>query len=625
MVVSRQNLIKDIMVIFILIGLSVVSYVLVVPQLQEKYLRFAQQSYLNEQTRVIRQAVENESIRIVHLDRMLAAEGLNGTRRTGVLLDQLKDTRFGIDDYGYFYIFDRNLKLIMQPVQPSLVGRYLGSVYTLDGESMADVMNGVLRSTGEGYVHYRWSDTGGIAKKKTVYVKPVAGTGWILAAGFYHEDMEKVSEPYLRLSRRAVTGTALSMGLVFLISLIIVGIFMVIMYLRIRATERDLSRHMSVLEQYKLILDESSLVSRTDASGNIIYVNDKFCETTGYRREEVSGRSHNVERHQDTPLEVFKGMWEAISGGAPWSGVIKNRKADGSSYYKRVTIVPIKNENGEIVEYLSSGQDVSEIIEKRGEIEKAFSTDSLTGLGNRMRLLGDIETMGSPALALINIRNFSGMNQTLGHENGDMIIRKLASDVFEFARLHGSVAYRVYADTFALLCPCTDDDDRVTFTKGIASRFSGISYPLDADSVDVHVYVGIAFQGRDSFVYADMALAHAKKSGAPIHVFNPEDAGLETDSAHNINVLKMIHDAIRNHRIIPYFQPIIDVRTGATTKYECLIRIINSDGAVIYPDAFIPVAKKTDVYPKLTLRMLEKSMDLFEKLFYDFSVNFTIE
>lgn len=318
-------------------------------------------------------------------------------------------------------------------------------------------------------------------------------------------------------------------------------------------------------------------------------------------------------------------MWDAISGGAPWSGVIKNRKADGSSYYKRATIVPIKNENSEIVEYLSSGQDVSEIIEKRGEIEKAFSTDSLTGLGNRMRLLGDIETMGSPALALINIRNFSGMNQTFGHDNGDMILRKLASDVFEFARSHGSVAYRAYADTFALLCPCTDDEDRVMFTKEIAARFSGISYPLDTDFVDVHMYVGIAFQGRDSFVYADMALAQAKKSGAAMHVFNPGDAGAETDSAHNINVLKMIHDAIRNQRVIPHFQPIMDVRTGKTTKYECLIRMINSDGAVIYPDDFIPVAKKTDVYQKLTLRMLEKSMDTFETSPYDFSVNLTIE
>jgi len=107
------------------------------------------------------------------------------------------------------------------------------------------------------------------------------------------------------------------------------------------------------LESVMDIINQVAIVSKTDLEGIITYVNDIFCNTSQYSKEELVGKNHNILRHHDMPSIVFKHMWEEIQDGKIWKGKLKNRAKDGSSYYVNANIFPIFNTNNEIKEYIA--------------------------------------------------------------------------------------------------------------------------------------------------------------------------------------------------------------------------------------------------------------------------------
>lgn len=124
-----------------------------------------------------------------------------------------------------------------------------------------------------------------------------------------------------------------------------------------------------LLDQYKTTVDRSAFVSKTDASGIITYVNEKFCEISGYEKEDFIGKKHELIRHPDTPSHTFKELWETIKLGKPWFGKVKNRKKNGDAYYVDTAINPIIDMHGQVIEYIGVSHDVTE-LEKYKELLK---------------------------------------------------------------------------------------------------------------------------------------------------------------------------------------------------------------------------------------------------------------
>lgn len=128
----------------------------------------------------------------------------------------------------------------------------------------------------------------------------------------------------------------------------------------------ELSEQKKLLTNYKTIVDQSAIISKTDPRGFITYVNQIFCDISGYSEEELIGHPHNIIRHPDTPREVFKSMWQTIKEKKEiWSGVVKNRAKDGSAYYVQTSIMPILDKNGEIEEFIALRNDISSIYNKQ--------------------------------------------------------------------------------------------------------------------------------------------------------------------------------------------------------------------------------------------------------------------
>jgi len=124
----------------------------------------------------------------------------------------------------------------------------------------------------------------------------------------------------------------------------------------------DLKTKDKLLQEYKDTVDESTILSKSDPKGIITYVNKKFCEVSGYTKEELIGQPHNIVRHQDMPKEAFFEVWDTIKNKKQtWHGEVKNRKKDGSHYWVEATIKPILDTDGEIVEFIGLRTDITEL------------------------------------------------------------------------------------------------------------------------------------------------------------------------------------------------------------------------------------------------------------------------
>ncbi len=584
-------------------------------------------SYIEEQKLIVRNEIDSLAKRLLNFKNILNNHGNSQSEWSKIVFSFLQNHRYGADNYGYFFIVDsKNNSILFHPLMKELEGKNLNSIPTPKGENFGILFDKLTFVSDSGYIEYYWFNKNGSVHKKTTFVKRISELDWILCSGFYHSDFDRTFENYSVIRKKTLSDTRHDILVLVLIAGLLLAVISAFIYFRIRETEKSLARQIVEFEQYKLILDESSLVSRTDINGVIEYVNDKFCETSGFSRETLIGSKHSIERHPDTPLEVFRDLWNTISVGKEWKGLIKNKKSDGSFYFKQVTIVPLKDETGRITGYISSGHDITELIEKRRDFDNLFNTDPLTGLGNRIRLLKDLERAQVPTVVLIDIENFSSINQTFGTETGDEILQKTASAIFNFSTAHEISSYRVYADTFAVLCSDSRKHGEISVCIDfLAKSLNDITFDIADNEIALVTHIGAASYGSDSFICADIALKRAKKLNRQVHIFSSEEKELPEDVLENISILSGINYAIRNDKIYSFFQPIKNLSNGQIEKYECLIRMEDKSGKIVYPDSFVELSKKTNLYQKLTFLMIEKSISAFHETGYDFAINMTIE
>ncbi len=124
------------------------------------------------------------------------------------------------------------------------------------------------------------------------------------------------------------------------------------------------------------IFEGSSVISQTDLKGIITYVNRQFCKVSGYTADELIGQPHHIIRHPNMPKIVFEKMWNTISTGHSWNGLIKNLRKDGRYYWLDTEILPIKNENDELTGYIAARKPASrQNIEEFEETYKRLYED----------------------------------------------------------------------------------------------------------------------------------------------------------------------------------------------------------------------------------------------------------
>ena len=133
-----------------------------------------------------------------------------------------------------------------------------------------------------------------------------------------------------------------------------------------------------MLKQYQEAIEKSNIVSKTDTAGIIIFVNDEFCKISGYRRDELIGKNHNIIRDPSVPSSQFSLLWDTIKSKKTYKSTVKNRAKDGSTFYVNTTVIPILDEDGDIEEYIAIRYDVTKEVMLKKELEqKEFELELL--------------------------------------------------------------------------------------------------------------------------------------------------------------------------------------------------------------------------------------------------------
>jgi methyl-accepting chemotaxis protein len=134
----------------------------------------------------------------------------------------------------------------------------------------------------------------------------------------------------------------------------------------------DITASKAELKARTDIMNMTSIVSESDLRGDILSINEKFCEVSKYSKEELLGKPHNTTRHPDMPKEVFRELWATIGRGNPFRGIIKNRAKDGTPYYVDAVIAPIMGDNGKPKKYLGVRYDITEMETERQNMRGVF-------------------------------------------------------------------------------------------------------------------------------------------------------------------------------------------------------------------------------------------------------------
>lgn len=413
---------------------------------------------------------------------------------------------------------------------------------------------------------------------------------------------------------------------------------------------KKIEQSFSFLKSYKKAVDASTILSITDKEGNITYVNDQFCLTTGYTREELIGQNHRIFKDGNTPEDVYRLMWKTILDKKIWSGSLKNLKKDGTPYYADSTITPILDETGEIVEFVATRHDITQLTVQKEQLLHQLYTDSLTQLPNRTKLLENMNSIKEPVLFLVNIDRFGEINDFYGTETGDDVLIEMRASISSSPIPKCLTLYRIYADEFALMCEksCIGEHSYEEIARSLHDHIEAQPFFVKNNTVIIKVTIGVVVNPSSPqddtltthlLTNADMVLRYAKQHEKDVVILH--DTGmLKNEIAHNIEYIGKIKEAIASDRIVPFFQGMIENHTfqaepyyqkiignslGIPTKYECLIRLIDPDGEVVSPFFFLDVAKKAKLYPQLTRIMIDKTFSIFEHNTYEFSINLSVE
>lgn len=290
------------------------------------------------------------------------------------------------------------------------------------------------------------------------------------------------------------------------------------------------------LQRMLNIVNQYVYTTYTDTNGVITYVTDAFCELSGYSRDELVGKTHNIIKHPDNEKDVFIPLWQTLLKGDIYKGIIKNRHKNGKDYWLDSYIVPDRDEKGTIIGFQAFRQNVTDkikledfnnelekrVLERTKEIERIAVTDALTGLFNRHRFNVELEDAvalhkryQTPiTLAILDIDYFKKINDEYGHYTGDETLITLAYLLQQHMRQTDKLA-RWGGEEFVILFINTDLDGALMAAETLLEKIRAFSFK---DVGLVTCSIGLAtliVTDTPEIVLkrADMSLYHAKAGG----------------------------------------------------------------------------------------------------------------
>ena len=373
------------------------------------------------------------------------------------------------------------------------------------------------------------------------------------------------------------------------------------------------------LRQAAVVFDctrEGVLVS--DSRGVIVHVNRALVEITGYPAEEVLGRRPNMFKSGRHGPEFYQAMFKTIDEHGEWHGEIWNRRKSGEVYPQWQTVRAITDDKGLVSHYVAVFSDISAIKNSQTELARLVHHDPLTDLPNRLLFTDRTEQALASAqrhqtgcaLLMIDLDHFKIINDSLGHNVGDLLLKAVAERLLRVFGKGFTVA-RLGGDEFAVLI---DSCAQASQAAGLAQQVLEIMKgPFDVDkhqlfisaSVGISVFPGDALNAEQLLRNADSALFKAKSSGREGYALYTEE--LTAHAQYRVEVASDLRRALEQQELRVYYQPVHELKTSRLIGVEALVRWEHPLRGLLAPGEFIPIAERTGLIAEIDAWVLEQA------------------
>lgn len=384
---------------------------------------------------------------------------------------------------------------------------------------------------------------------------------------------------------------------------------------RLRRQRLDQER----LRQAAVVFDctrEGVLVS--DHNGVIVHVNPALVKITGYAPEEVLGQRPNMFKSGHHGPEFYQAVFESLEKNGEWHGEIWNRRKSGEIYPQWQTIRAVRDNKDQITHYVAVFSDISAIKNTQSELMRLAHHDPLTDLPNRLLFTDRAEQAlayaqrhkSGCALLMIDLDHFKIINDSMGHNVGDLLLKAVGERLTAVFGKGFTVA-RLGGDEFAVLVEnCTQVAQAAGFAQQVLEVMKG-AFIIETHQLFISASVGISLYPNDALNAeqllrnADSALFKAKSAGREGYALYTEE--LTAHAQYRIEVASDLRRALEQQELRVYFQPVHDLTTSRMVGVEALVRWQHPQRGLVAPGEFIPIAERTGLIAEIDAWVLEQA------------------
>ena len=384
---------------------------------------------------------------------------------------------------------------------------------------------------------------------------------------------------------------------------------------RLRRQRLDQER----LRQAAVVFDctrEGVLVS--DHNGVIVHVNPALVKITGYAPEEVLGQRPNMFKSGRHGPEFYQAVFESLEKTGEWHGEIWNRRKSGEIYPQWQTIRAVRDNKDQITHYVAVFSDISAIKNTQSELMRLAHHDPLTDLPNRLLFTDRAEQAlayaqrhkSGCALLMIDLDHFKIINDSMGHNVGDLLLKAVGERLTAVFGKGFTVA-RLGGDEFAVLVEnCTQVAQAAGFAQQVLEVMKG-AFIIETHQLFISASVGISLYPNDALNAeqllrnADSALFKAKSAGREGYALYTEE--LTAHAQYRIEVASDLRRALEQQELRVYFQPVHDLTTSRMVGVEALVRWQHPQRGLVAPGEFIPIAERTGLIAEIDAWVLEQA------------------